>query len=491
MVRQADRDGRIVKAGYPTSLRSLSGWAAGLAVTGMVVTPALAIDTPFGKDAKGAIGVCAAERAPLVARQKEFSDLKRARLGAAVAEGAKAGAGVLIGGMMGGMGGMMGGGRGGGGLPGGFGLPGGLAGGLPGGIPGMAGMPGGAAGGADIFSQALAMKIPGVTSGAGSFPGGFAGQGGGGDQARALIAVSIVVAVAGTVDAYMKLKQQQFQNDARAMAISIEGDAGSQVPIGSETATQVGALTSCRERQVTELQTKLSSASNDKDRRALKKETSGLQSALKTDLDLSDEIVGQQVNLAKTFTQGRAMAEGKSEADVLGGQAPAYAAEASRTPLRLPPVTAAAPGAPAAPMAPAMPALVTTRAAAVRSEPSAKAGVIMNFAAGRSVTPKGRAPGDPSWWEVDIGGTSGYIRGADLGEPGATVAKGKGGRSSGPPQLAPPNNIRNYNRQVLVAKNAGPDRLKMLNTQIETGRLKLRTPGDILLSKIKALHLFS
>ena len=448
------------------ALRGLQAWAAGLAVCGMIVTPAQAVDMPFGlrsAETKSAVAVCAAERSPLAARQQEYADLRRARLGAAVAEGAKAGASVFLRGFLGG-------------LTGGQGV-------------GAAQTPG-ASGGGDLVSQALNLKIPGLGPRAVNTPYGApynptAGQQGG-DHTGELLAVSLLVAVVGTLDAYMKLKQQQFDYDGRRIAVSIEGDAATQVPVGAETATEVTSLAQCRERQVADLRGRLSAASNDKDRKQLNKEKTGLTSALKSDLDMSDEVVGQEVTLAKTFTQGRAMAEGKSESDVLGAQPPAYAVEASKIPLKLPPRDPATPGAPAA--APAL-TLVTTRSTAVRVAPNSSASIILNFAPGRTVVPKARAVDDASWWQIDVGGSPGFVRGVDLAEPGAepaeppppepvsktrrggakTVAKAKA--KAEPPQLAPPTNIRTFNHEVLVAKMDGVDRLKMLSTDIQVGRL--------------------
>lgn len=439
-------------------LLGLQRWSAGLAICGMLAAQAHAVIGFQSAEAKSAIAACETQRAPLVARQKEYEDLKRARLGQAMAAGAKAGAGVLLNGALAGM-------------------TGGLSmlrpGGLGASIPGMGGGAGGAAGsgeGAAMLSQALSMNIPGLTSG-GGMTGAGAGANGtganeGADYSKALIAVSLITAVAGTIDAYMKIKQEQFNNDARRMAISIDGDAGTQTPVAAQMTTQVAALADCRQKQVADLTLHLSSASNDKDRKQLDHRKSGLQTALKTDLDLSDDLVGQQAKLDKTFIQGRAMAEGKSEADILGGQPPAYGGVASQVKLSMPapPKTAAAAG-------PAPVALVTTRSTAVRSAPNVKASIMLNFPAGRTLTPKSKAAEDAAWWQVDIGGTPGFIRGVDLAEANSAMGAGKT-KGAAAPQLAPPNNIRSLNRQVLAAKTNGVDRLKTLSTEVQTSRLE-------------------
>src|SRR5687767_4031869 len=82
-----------------------------------------------GKSGKDAIlNACETQRAPLVKLDKEYDDLKKSKMGAAIGEGLKTGAMVLAKGVMsGGMGGL--GGRG-GGFGGGMGGMGGLMGGV-------------------------------------------------------------------------------------------------------------------------------------------------------------------------------------------------------------------------------------------------------------------------------------------------------------------------------------------------------------------------
>jgi len=235
---------------------------------------------------------------------------------------------------------------------------------------------------------------------------------------------------------------------------------------------------------------RLASASNDKDRKAIRKERTDLTSALKKDIDLTGDVVDQHTGMAKTFTQGRAMTDGTSEADVLGGQAPAYAPAAATTRLSMPAKGAGGAAAPqqqaAAPPA-AAPTLVALRPAIVRSAPVASADMLMTFAAGREVKPKS-AQADGGWWEIDVAGQSGYIRAADLGPPGsapvqvaAAAPAGKGrapagrGQAAARPAAPPPapvvqgpTNIRAYNQTVIAARDQGKGRLSSLMTDIQT-----------------------
>ncbi len=462
------------------SRRSRIG-ATGVVIASLIVgqtQAATTVDTgPLATDAKSVLAVCASERAPLVERQKQYAELKKARVAAAFGGAAKAGLTALATGGLSLAAGQMGrSGGGGGGFPGLGGIS-GMGGGIPGmgggGIPGMGGMPGMGAGGpagmmggdlSGVFSQALQLNVPGMGS-AGNLNAGT-GEG----ATRALLAISVVAAVGGAVDAYMKVKQQQYANDMRGMAAAIDGDAGTQLPVGSQTMGDVTKLADCRDRQLDDFSARLAAASNDKDRKSISRGERTLKTALKTDLDLSGEVVTHQATMVKTFTQGRAMAEGKSEYDILGNDAPAYGGEASRTVMSMAP---AAPGAVAMPPPPPPPpSYVTARATQVRSAPNAKASVVLSFPAGRSVSPKGRAAADAGWWEIDVAGSPGFVRGLDLKVQGAGA-----GRQAGPPPLAPPNNIRTLNRTVLAAKTQGVDRLRTLNTDIQMGRLYQRTNG--------------
>jgi hypothetical protein len=246
----------------------------------------------------------------------------------------------------------------------------------------------------------------------------------------------------------------------------------------------------CRSRQLNDINTRLASASNDKDRKAIKRERTELQGALKKDIDLTGGVVDQHVGMAKTFTQGRAMTDGASEAEVLGGQAPAYATAANTSRLSMPKASAGSGGAgasqqAAAPAAP--PSLVAIKAATVRAAPVASAAVLMNFPAGREVKPKS-AQAEGGWWEIDVGGQPGYVRASELGPPGsapvqvaaatppAKGAKG-GGKGAGkgaapppPPAVAGPSNIRAYNQSVIAARDQGKGRLSSLMTDIQTSQ---------------------
>jgi hypothetical protein len=179
------------------------------------------------------------------------------------------------------------------------------------------------------------------------------------------------------------------------------------------------------------------------------------------------------------------MTDGTSEADVLGGQAPAYAAAPATTKLSMPAAKGGAPAAGPAQMQAAAPAaaLVALRATVVRSAPVASADVLMNLPAGREVRPK-NAQADGGWWEIDVAGAPGYVRAADLGAPGSappvqtaanTPKGGKGGgkgppskAAAPPPAVSGPTNIRAYNQTVIAARDNGKGRLSSLMTDIQT-----------------------
>ena len=431
-----------------------------------------------GKDA--VLNACETQRAPLLKLDKEYDDLKRSKMSAAIGEGLKSGAMVLAKGVM--SGGI--GGRGGGG--GGFG---GGVGGLMGAVGGMAMQnaaqqqaggqaPAGASlmFGQDMLSGAMGLNVPGVSS-----YGGFSG--GGGDNMKAYAALAVLVAIVATADAYAKLKEQEAGGDLRKASFNIDQDAGRQLAVSREIADSGNALVECRAAQLGDINTRLAGASTDKDRKAIRRERTDLIGALKKDIDVTGGVVDQHTGMAKTFTQGRAMTDGSSEADVLGGQAPAYAPAPSVQKLSMPKgagqqpqvqqVSNTAP-APAA----AASALVTLRATVVRSAPVASAPAVMNLPVGREVKPK-TAQADGGWWEIDVAGAPGYIRAADLGAPGSAPAPAqaaaKGGKGKGPPPKAGPapavtgpTNIRAYNQSVIAARDNGKGRLASLMTDIQT-----------------------
>ena len=310
------------------------------------------------------------------------------------------------------------------------------------------------------LAQASRLQIPGVTLS----PTGGALAGGIGGDTRAIAAVAVVVAIAGTVEAYVQLKAAAANGDRYRLAQSIDDDAGLQVGVSSAIDAEEKALVDCRARQAADLRTHLASASNESDRHALARQRTGLEGALKQDVDLTGGVVGQQATLAKTFTQGRAMSENRSEADVLGGQAPAYEDKASTTPLQLPAaavnpntVTAVS-NAPAKPQASAgPPSFTTSHPTPVRASPAARAKLVKSLPAGTTVQAL-KDPAGGEWVTLDLGGGSqGYARAADL-----TRVKG--------PQLAAPNNIREHNKEVLAARADGPDRLKTLLTDVQARR---------------------
>lgn len=437
-----------------------------------------------GKDS--VLNACETQRAPLVKLDKEYEDLKKSKMSAAIGEGLKTGAMVLAKGVMsGGIGGRGGGGFGGGGF-------GGVS-GLMGGVANMAmqsaaqqqvaqaqgGAPGAASAttlmfGQDMLSGAMGLNVPGVSS--------YGGFGGGGDNMKAYAALAVLVAIVATADAYAKLKEQEAGGDLRKASFNIDQDAGRQLSVSREIANSGQALVECRAAQLTDINTRLASASTDKDRKAIRRERTDLLGALKKDIDVTGDVVDQHTGMAKTFTQGRAMTDGSSEAEVLGNQAPAYAAAPATTKLAMPKAgqQAQVQQVNNAPPAAAPQNLVTLRATVVRSAPVASAAVLMNFPVGRAVQPKTAQP-DGGWWEIDVAGAPGYVRAADIGPPGSappvqTAAKG-GARGKGaaakappPPAVQGPTNIRAYNQSVIAARDNGKGRLSALMTDIQSAQ---------------------
>ena len=446
-----------------------------VAVISLNVQPVLAQSK--GKDA--ILNACSTEREGLIKLDREYGELKRSKTGAALGQGLKQGAAVLAKGMM--SGGIPGMGRGGGG--GGFGGALGGIGGMMGAVSSMAaqqqaqsGNPQAASAtaslfGPDMLSGAMGLNVPGI---------------GGGDM-KGYAALAVLVAIVATAEAYAQLKEQEAGGDLRKASFNIDQDAAKQLTVARQIANDGNALVDCRTRQITDINTRFASAANDKDRKAVRRERTELLGALKKDVDLTGGVVEQHTGMTKTFTQGRAMTDGSSEFDVLGGQTPAYATAASVTRMSMP-KAGAAPAAggqtqAAAPAPePAAGPLVAVRASVVRSAPVASAEVLMNLPVGREVRPKS-AKADGGWWEIDVAGSPGYVRAADLGPPGSapapvqTAARGKGGRAAPavkapppPPVPAGPTNIRAYNQQVIAARDTGKGRLSSLMTDIQTSQ---------------------
>lgn len=455
-----------------------------IALLGLNVQPLWA-QSKGGKDA--ILNACETQRAPLVKLDKEYDDLKKSKMSAAIGEGLKTGAMVLAKGVM--SGGI--GGRGGSGL-GGMGGMGSLMGGVAnmamqsaanqqaaqsGGAP----QPTAALFGQDMLSGAMGLNVPGVSNV------GFGG--GGGDNMKAYAALAVLVAIVATADAYAKLKEQEAGGDLKKASFNIDQDAGRQLAVSRSIVDSGNALVECRAAQLTDINTRLASASTDKDRKAIRRERTDLLGALKKDIDVTGGVVDQHTGMTKTFTQGRAMTDGASEADVLGGQAPAYATAANTTKLNMPKQGAGQPqvqqvnNAPQQQAAPPPPSnLVTIRATVVRSAPVASAAAVMNFPVGRTVSPK--AGPDGGWYEVDVAGATGYVRASDLGPPGSVPAaaappakggaqaKGKGPppKAAPPPAVQGPTNIRAYNQSVIAARDNGKGRLSALMTDIQTSQ---------------------
>jgi len=464
--------------------RRLRMAVSAVALLSLTVQPVMA----QGKGGKDAIlNACAPQREPLQKLDKEYTDLKKSKMSAAIGEGLKSGAMVLGKAVMsGGLGRGGGGGFGGGGLGG--------MGSLMGAVGGMAmqsaaqqqaqagGAPAAPAAsmmfGQDMLTGAMGLNVPGVS--------GYGGFGGGGDNMKAYAALAVLVAIVATADAYAKLKEQEAGGDLKKASFNIDQDAGRQLAVSRSIADSGAALVECRSAQLTDINNRLATASNDKDRKAIKRERTDLTNALKKDIDLTGGVVDQHTNMAKTFTQGRAMTDGSSEADVLGNQAPAYATAASVTKVSMPKSAAPAQGQAqaSAPAAAPPPALVTIRAAVVRSAPVASAAPVKSLPVGSALQAKAGAA-DGGWWEVEVGGQTGYVRAAEVGPPGSAPAapvqtatrggKGKAGAARpAPPPPAPvgPTNIRAYNQSVIAARDNGKGRLSTLMTDIQAAQRK-------------------
>jgi hypothetical protein len=425
--------GRAFSGERPRSTRCWRAAVSACAIGAILATPTHAALPGFTSgDSKAILHACATERAPLIDRQKQYAALKREKMTAAAVAGAKVGAKVL----------------------------------LSSGLIGMV-LGGGTVG---ILSKALSMRSGGAAN---------SKQQDDADMAHAFQAISVVVAIGGAVNEYVKVKQQQFNNDARQISKSIDADAGLQISVSEQTAKEMIALADCRTSQVADYNARLTAAASDKERKEIAKGLGGLKAALKSDIEVTEDVAAQQATMVKTFALARAMADAKSEADILEADAPAAGGEASHVVMQLPPIEAP-PGqqAAAAPVV-VKASYVTVRATKAMAAPDPRAGVVMNFPAGRLVTPKGRAAGDATWWEIEVAGTPGFIKGADLAEPGAPPAtptaaakpppKGRApakGAAPPPPPPPPPNPVRDLNRQVLAAKTNGLDRLKALNTDL-------------------------
>jgi len=397
-------------------------------VAGQMQGSAVAVGLTGGS-ASPELNACAAERAPILEREKQYEAVRRSRLGAALGAGLKKGAAYFAGAMLGRY------------------------------MPGLASQaPGGGFFTPGNLNEALKLQIPGVTTPAGV--GGFAGGNLGGDDTRAIAAMAVVVAIASTVEAYVQLKQQQAGGDNILLGNSIDDDARRQIEVNRAIASEEAALAACRQRQVGDYQQRLAGASNDAGRHALGRSKASLQNAIQKDVDLTGGVVDQQASLAKTYTQGRAMSEGRSEADILGGQAPAYAAAASTTPLKLPPAAASGKGAAPTPAAapPPAPTWSTARTTIVRSGAGPNFPRVMSLAKGATLKLKDATAQPSGWTAVVVGGNSGFIRATDL-VSATPVQTG--------PRLAPPVNIREHNRAVLAARDQGPNRLKTLLTDVQ------------------------
>jgi hypothetical protein len=464
--------------------RQFRATVSAIALLGLNVQPLWA-QSKGGKDA--ILNACETQRAPLVQLDKEYDDLKKSKMSAAIGEGLKTGAMVLAKGVM--SGGI--GGRGGSG----FGGMGGMS-SLMGGVANMAmqsaaqqqtAQSGGAQPapsaslfGPDMLSGAMGLNVPGVSNV------GF----GGGDNMKAYAALAVLVAIVATADAYAKLKEQEAGGDLKKASFNIDQDAGRQLAVSRSIVDNGNALVECRAAQLTDINTRLAGASTDKDRKAIRRERTDLLGALKKDIDVTGGVVEQHTGMSKTFTQGRAMTDGASEAEVLGNQTPAYATAANTTKLAMPKQAQQAQvqqvNNPQPQAAPPPSNMVAIRATAVRAAPVASAAAVTNLPVGRAITPKSGPDG--GWYEVEVAGATGYVRAADLGPPGsapaapaptgkaAAAGRGKGAPAKAapppPPAVQGPTNIRAYNQSVIAARDNGKGRLSALMTDIQAAQRK-------------------
>ena len=350
---------------------------------------------PFGLPGGKDKGVCAVERAPILERQRQYAALRRTRIAKAAGEGLMKGAGFFAGAMLSRYG--FGGGGGSGGLPFGFSL--GSGGARTAAAAPAASPASGAFLSSAVLGEAAGLAIPGVNMGPVGSSHGLSGD------TKAIAAVAVVVAIVGSVEAYVRLKEEEAGGDRYRMARSIEDDAGRQIPVSRTIAQEEAALAACMQRQITDVNAHLAGASNSNDRHGGDRERASLVKAIKRDVDLTDDVCNQQATLAKTFTQGRAMTEGRSEAEVLGAQAPAYAASASSTRLQMPPPgdaklqkASTTPEPAATPPPPPAPVYTTTRPAVLHAAANAKSKVVGKLA--KDVGVNVRDAGGGAWVSV-------------------------------------------------------------------------------------------
>ncbi len=259
--------------------------------------------------------------------------------------------------------------------------------------------------------------------------------------------------VFASVATYVALKSDGI-NDRRSLALAVDNDARGQLGAGRTTVQSARALTACRQRQIAEYQARAASAANPK---SLAREKADIADAVRQDIVLTDKVIGRQADLAKTFTQARAMAEGSTETQVLGGQTAAFQSTTATTQQQLPagsPLANQPP--PPRPVQATRSVVTTLKATPVRAAPSAKAKVLATLPARQEVTP-GEAPPSPGWTPVMVEGRMGYVRAVNL----------SGARAVAPPPanaLATAENVREYNKVVLEARDEGPDRMRSLLT---------------------------
>ena len=271
---------------------------------------------------------------------------------------------------------------------------------------------------------------------------------------------AVLAGVAASVGTYLTLKAQSGVQDRRGLALAVDADAGQQLGASRDTEQEALTLSACRQRQLADFQQRAAAAGGVTV--ALTKEKHDIVAAVREDIALTNRVVGRQAELAHTFTEARAMAEGQSEAKVLGVQRAAYKLPADAPTPLLPSTSPFATQPPPAQSTPVTrTVLVTLRSTAVRAAPLGKAKVIETVEADQTLAPWSGAA-DPvrrGWTAVAANGQAGYVL-TDYISP-KTLA------SAGPPSLAPPENVRAFNKVVLEARDEGPDRMRSLLTTFE------------------------
>ena len=289
------------------------------------------------------------------------------------------------------------------------------------------------------------------------------GSGGKTNITNQQVTFAVLAGIAASVGTYLKLKEQAGVQDRRALAIAVDTDAAQQLGAGRDTAQEAATLSACRQRQLAEFEQHATTPGAATATATPTGDKAQIIDAIRTDIALTDRVVGRQAALARTFTEARAMAEGQPESRVLGAQTAAFPLTAdAQTPLlpsnspfatQPPPVASAE-----APKA----ALTVLRPTSVRAAPLTKATVIETVTSEQELTPwtGPAAPPKAGWTAVDANGQPGYVRSVYLTSSRSVTTASTGG-------LPPAQNVRAYNKVVLEARDDGPDRMRNMLTSFQ------------------------